>query len=407
MLICFFNSEALVGTYELSFSYRYSVAYHRGLRARLQKPIREIPLALPEVEGFTAYISRVKPAIVRKLLSLVVQLILKYLFFLYDIFRLYLLLLRVKPDILHINNGGYPAAFSCLAAVFAAKLARIKRVVFVVNNVAVPYDSWPRVINKPIDRFVARNTTVFVTGSRYAGRKLSEVLHLEEGKVINIPNTVMARPITEPKESVRASLALTSEDVVIGTVGLLEERKGHQYLIEAFAKLRDAYEGFPKLKLIIEGKGTEAERLKRLVQFHNLDERVFFFHDTQNIFSLMNIFDIFIISSIANEDFPNVVLEAMSLGKPIIGTRLAGISEQIAHMENGLLVQAKDVAALAEAILMLVKDNDKRLDMGKRSLQRFNELFSYDQVITMYRQLYEDLQHNRQPSGRLGVEQTE
>lgn len=99
----------------------------------------------------------------------------------------------------------------------------------------------------------------------------------------------------------------------------------------------------------------------------------------------------FILPSIEYEDFPNVILEAMSLGKPVIRTNLAGIPEQIEDGINGFVVDPMDAKTLARTILTLLQNKDKRKEMGIKSLERYNRLFSYDKIVNKYINLYENI----------------
>jgi len=116
------------------------------------------------------------------------------------------------------------------------------------------------------------------------------------------------------------------------------------------------------------GKGKE--HLRSLVANLRLGENVLFLENEKNIFDIINILDVFILPSIEYEDFPNVILEAMSLGKSVIGTDIAGIPEQIEDGVNGFVVAPRDVNALSEAILTLIKNENKRKRMGEKSLER-------------------------------------
>lgn len=401
MLSCLLTNDELNKTYELSFSYRYTVAYEQGLRARINSPIKEIPLNLPDTGPLYSLIDRVaKNRLLTKILKGIAELLLlRYFFVVYDIGRLYLLLHKEKPNILQINNGGYPGAYSCLAAAIAARMVNIKGVIFVVNNIATPYNTLLRCLDRPIDRFVAKYTTLFITGSSYAKLQLCEVLRLPEDKAVNIPNTIMRRSIIKSKEDIMKRLSFNEDDVILGNVALLERRKGHKYLIEAFATLKNNYRQFGKVKLVIEGSGREEKRLKRLVKQYGIEKNVLFLSNEKNIFDILNIFDIFVLSSIEKEDFPNVTLEAMSLGKPVIGTRLAGMSEQIESGVNGFIVAPRDIDALSDAMLVLIKDKKKRIQMGEKSLERFNNFFSYDKIISNYINLYEDIMKHYNKQG--------
>jgi len=84
-------------------------------------------------------------------------------------------------------------------------------------------------------------------------------------------------------------------------------------------------------------------------------------------------------------------LEAMRLGKPVVGTDMAGIPEQIEDGVNGFVVAPRDVNVLSEAILTLIKNENKRKRMGKKSLERFDRLFSYDKIVSNYIRFYKEL----------------
>ena len=393
MLVSLFNSQKIHQEYDITFAYRYSKEYEVGLHSLLKLKINEISIRLPTIDLLFKLINKIKVGLVNKLLkAIVICSCLKYLFSFYNVFRLLFFFRKVKPDILHINNGGYPGAYSSISAVFAAKIAQIKKVVFVVNNIVIPYDSIFRYIEKPIDKFVKNNTSVFVTGSKFAGNKLRDLWNLPQQKVINLPNTVMPRPMVELRESVLKRLGITSNHIILGNIALLEPRKGQRYLIEALAIVREKFDNFKNIKLIIEGTGKEREHLRSLVADLMLGENILFLENEKNIFDIINILDVFILPSIEYEDFPNVILEAMSLGKPVIGTDLAGIPEQIENGVNGFIVAPRDVNSLSDAMLVLIKDRKECKQMGNKSLGRFNRLFSYDKVISNYISFYKELE---------------
>jgi len=392
MLVALFSSPQMHEEFDITFAYRYSKEYEDGLHTRFKSISNEIPLRLPTIDLLFKLINKIKVGLINKLSkAIVIGSCLKYLFSFYNVFRLLFVFRKVNPDILHINNGGYPGAYTCIAAVFAAKMARIKKVVFVVNNIITPYNSIFRYIEKPIDKFVKNNTTVFITGSKYAGNKLRDLWNLPQQRVTNLPNTVMLRPLVEPRESVLKRLGITNNHIVLGNIALLDPRKGQKYLIEALAIVREKFDNFENVILIIEGTGKERAHLRNLVADLSLGGNVVFLENEKNIFDIINILDMFILSSIEYEDFPNVILEAMSLGKPVIGTDMAGIPEQIEDGVNGFVVAPRDVDALSEAILTLIKNENKRKRMGEKSLERFDRLFSYGKVISNYIMFYKKL----------------
>ena len=106
---------------------------------------------------------------------------------------------------------------------------------------------------------------------------------------------------------------------------------------------------------------------------------------------IMSILDVVIVPSIADEDFPNVVLEAMALGKPVIASSIAGIPEQIIDGETGLLLPPNNVHQLEVAIMNLSHDVPLRSRMGKAAALRSQDFFSAELAVTKYMLLYQNI----------------
>lgn len=392
MLISFFNSQKLKNKFDIVLAYSYSKKYDKGFKEKIKVETHNIPLKYFSINILYSRIKFMKSIVWQKILNGLIKIsLIEYLLFVYNIFRLYYLFKKIRPDILHINNGGYPGAYSCLAAVFAAKLNKIDNVILVVNNIITPYNNILRFIDIPIDNYIKKHTSLFLTGSKYAGLKIKELWHLKNEKIINIPNTIIKGIIYEQKESILKKLNIEKDSIVIGCIAALEERKGIKYLISAIKYIENDKNIFNKIKLIIVGDGREKENLEKLANKLNITEKIIFLNNTNKIFDIINILNIFVLPSIDNEDFPFVIIESMSLGKPIIGTNIAGIPEQIENNVNGLLVNPRDEKELSDAIYKLVKNKDIREDMGKKSYERFNMIFSNEIIIDQYIDLYDKL----------------
>jgi glycosyltransferase involved in cell wall biosynthesis len=387
MLSVLFNNEKIRDKFELSFSYGYSQAYEAGLNERVKTDIKKYPL-----NNTSPRWSIYGPKILRYFLGAIGKL-LEYIYFIKNIFKIYRVIKKENPDIVHINNGGYPGAYSCSAAVFAAKLAGKDKIIYVVNNVAVPSSSITRKPDFWIDRFVSRNVSKFITGSNYAGERLKSVLKFNDAQYLRIPNTILPRSNDESREETRKRFGVGIDDILIGNVALFEERKGQKYLIEAFNELaREFGEGL-NLKLVLEGNGSTKSEVMQLVKSYDINSKVLFVEE-ENIYNLYSCLDLFVLPSIAYEDFPITILEVMSLGKPVIGTNVAGIPEQIENNCSGYIVEPKNVGQLKDAIKKIVTNKDLMEQMGKRSREIFEANFKEDMIIDKYINLYESLLGN-------------
>lgn len=388
MLANFFNDDGFAERYKITFVYRHSARYEAGFKERVKKRVDSIPLKLLNVGDYTDGIrSRSAKLFVKAILNV---LLVKYWFILWNTIVLYRIFGRERIDILHINNGGYPGAYSCMSAAFAARLRGISRVVYVVNNVAFSYRSYKRWLDYPLDRIVVGTVSVFITGSEYARNRLIYVLRLPLEKIINIHNGISPRAVTEDGVETRRRLGVREGRCLIVMVAVLEERKGHIYLLKAVQQLvSQGYGG--RIEVVIEGSGPLLDGLKTFAAEAEIYENVRFIGSVANVFNLLNAADVVVLPSIANEDFPNVVIEAMSLGKAVVASRISGTPEQISDMENGILVKPANVDALADAIRLVVDDEGLRRRLGKNAAECFDRMFSAKVAVEKYCRLYDNL----------------
>jgi glycosyltransferase involved in cell wall biosynthesis len=105
----------------------------------------------------------------------------------------------------------------------------------------------------------------------------------------------------------------------------------------------------------------------------------------------MQVLDVLVFPSIANEDFPNVVLEAMSMGKPVIASRIAGTPEQVEDGVTGWLLEPGNAAAFAGKMAEFIRNEDLIVQMGTRARKRFAEEFTSEIAVARYLNLYQSL----------------
>jgi glycosyltransferase involved in cell wall biosynthesis len=151
-------------------------------------------------------------------------------------------------------------------------------------------------------------------------------------------------------------------------VGRLSKEKGHADLLAALQQL-NRFRQDMRLRLIVLGEGPEQPRLEQLVRALNLQHEVVFRGHVPDARPYYRVADILVIPS-ASEGSPNVLLEAMAAGLPVVATAVGGIPEIVTHDEHAMLVQAHDPAAMAQAIALVLSDSllGKRLAESARSL---------------------------------------
>lgn len=392
MIVNFLSSNEMRDNFDISFSYRDSTEYTNGFLRRVKVDFPVYALKLSNPARMVSYPFHL-PQKMSRLVNVMLKMLTKPILFFYDLYVLINLFRRIKPGLLHINNGGFPGAVSCRLAALAAKICGIDSVVMVVNNQAYPYNSIRRLLNYPVDRLVVFSVNKFITGSISAAERLKCVLSLPENKVTSIYNGILLRSTDEENNKTKQRLGIKSFDgVVFGVVALMEKRKGHIVLLNSIQKLlqNDPLLAY-KMKFLLEGDGPLLEELEVYVKKNSLDGVVHFIGNESNIVNFMNVMDVIVLPSIYGEDFPNVILEAMALGKPVIASRVAGTPEQVINEVSGILVTPSDSSELADALLIMLKNFKKRMAMGSKGLEIFNEKFKASISVSKYINLYKNM----------------
>jgi glycosyltransferase involved in cell wall biosynthesis len=396
MIANFLNDERVGKEYDVSFSYRRTKRYEEGLRKRVSGAVNVELYPIVDGTVFSRHAAAMPKPLGLAIRGLNYLLLVRYWVLLWNAIVLFRAWRGRGIDVLHINNGGYPAALSCLSAAIAGRLCGIGAIVMVVNNIAQKnrYRYWW--LDRPLDYVVRCCVTKFVTGSRNAGLALQQALRLSDASLLTLHNGIAVRHATETRAETRARFGLTENQLVFGMVALLEWRKGHRVLLNAIAELKTIINEQEMPVFLIEGDGPDRDELKQMVARLGVGNRVRFVGNERHIFDFVQALDVMLLPSVANEDFPNVILEAMSQAKPVIASRIAGTPEQIEDGVTGALVAPGDHHALALIIASSIRNKDSLTDMGRAGCVRFDTEFTADVAVSRYMNLYQTLINRRE-----------
>jgi glycosyltransferase involved in cell wall biosynthesis len=150
------------------------------------------------------------------------------------------------------------------------------------------------------------------------------------------------------------------DSLVVGSVGWLTDIKGHEYLIEAVAKLK---QDFPSLHLVIVGSGDRHDALLQQAELAGLRDAVHLLGHRDDIEACLAGMDLFVLPSL-NEGMGRALIEAMVAGLPVVASRVGGIPSVISHERTGLLVPPGDAGALAEALRRLLDRPEWATQLG-------------------------------------------
>jgi glycosyltransferase involved in cell wall biosynthesis len=189
----------------------------------------------------------------------------------------------------------------------------------------------------------------------------------------------------------RRLLGLKKAWPIVGSVGRLSEQKAQHYLIQAVALLKEKY---PEIKLLLVGEGELRPLLEKQIQDLGLSSNVFLLGERDDIADLLNIFDVYAMSS-RWEGIGRSLTEAMYWGLPVVATCVNGVKELIIDEETGLLVPPHNPSALATAVDRLASDRKVAKRLGSNAQKKCRELMDGEHMIMAIEKLYGSLTNSK------------
>jgi L-malate glycosyltransferase len=180
-----------------------------------------------------------------------------------------------------------------------------------------------------------------------------------------------------PRANVHELFWLPHNAPLIGNIGALVPHKGQRHLIDAAALV---VREVPDARFLILGEGELKPALEKQIDELALSKHVLLAGFRPDVLSILKGFDLFVMPSVT-EGLGTSLLDAMAASRPIVATTAGGIPEIVEHGVNGLLVAPRDHAALAAAIVRMLKDRDLRRRMGDAGFARVRDRFTVERMI--------------------------
>jgi glycosyltransferase involved in cell wall biosynthesis len=285
---------------------------------------------------------------------------------------------RIRPDVLLVNNGGYPGGESCRVAVLAARRAGVGRVVHFVHNMAFP-PAWPVGPERRLDQRIDLSTDRWITAAHRASDELSAQRGIPRSRIDTVYYGVAVPPRRSTSyRDLRRELGFTDDQFGLVAIANLEPRKGISVLLTALARLR-GQAAMPSTAIV--GRGPMKARLEAEVRALGLCDWVRFLGWREDVDAILDAADGLVLPSLTNECLPYVILEAMAHRLPVVATNVAGIPEMLLDGTSGLLVAAGDADGLASAIAQLSTDRQQARQMGEHGWRRVRDRFSLETMV--------------------------
>lgn len=176
---------------------------------------------------------------------------------------------------------------------------------------------------------------------------------------------------------------------ILGSIGSFEHRKGHPVLFEALKELVNG--SLPNVHLMLVGDGPDEAMLKEKVKALGLERNASFFPFTDEPNYIFERLDMTVLPSLYKEGLPNVLLESMSMGVPVVSSNIGGVPEIVIDGETGYLVEPGDKSALADAIKKVCANqtNYQEMKIKARKLieDQFDKAIQFERFISHFHEL--------------------
>lgn len=246
--------------------------------------------------------------------------------------------------------------------------------------------NWRRKMRRDLVLNTARRRMDKIIAVSEAVRQdFADLAKLPLNKIVTIYNglDVDKFDIRDQRTAKRAEMGWSDDEQIVIMVAALAEGKGHDLLIEALPKIKEAS---PNIKIKLAGKGNEAEKLKAAAAPYQ--DIVEFLGERTDIPELLVASDVLVQTSWA-EALPTVLMEAGAASLPVVATDVGGSAEIVVDGETGYIIPKGDAEAVAEGLAKVLKNPEDAQKMGQKARQRIVELFSLEQQAKQTIGLYE------------------
>lgn len=288
-----------------------------------------------------------------------------------------------RIDLVH-SQGSRADFFSALAV-------RINSHTALISTITMPTEGFDvnflrKTIYRLFDLVKKRTVKRFIVVSDSLKQFLIHQKSIPSQKVVKIYNGIEVN-LYNPKEKTCFQYFKSQKiegKLIVGAIGRLVWQKGFEYLIEAIPSI---VESVPDVKCYVIGDGALEPKIEQLIIDKNLNDKIGLLGFRDDIKDILSEMDIIVAPSLL-EGFPMITLEAMSMARPIVASRIPGIQEQIENEREGILVPPADSKAIAEAVIRVLRDRKLAEKIGAAAHRKVNRCFTVEKMIRETENVY-------------------
>tara|TARA_Y100001958_G_C21248189_1_gene580570 strand:- start:701 stop:1783 length:1083 start_codon:yes stop_codon:yes gene_type:complete len=289
--------------------------------------------------------------------------------YLYSFYKAKNISKNILPDIVHSH---YATSYGLLGL-------RAKKNKLIVSVWGTDITDFPNksLLHRLLVKFILNRSDYIFSTSNFLSRKVKD---LSKRKSFITPFGVKGFEDKKIKKK--------SETIILGTAKNLTNFSGVDLALKCFSKLKSRYIE-TKIKFEIAGDGPERKKIESIIYKLGLtkDVNLLGYIDHKKIYDFMSRIDIYI-NLPQKESFGVSVLEASAAGKPIIASNIGGLPEIVKNEETGIIVNL-DEEQIVEAMIDLVKNENKRTVMGKNGRKFVDNFYSWDESAQIMLSYYE------------------
>lgn len=274
--------------------------------------------------------------------------------------------------------------------VMVSKLSGVRHIISSRRDTGDKKTKRQLVLNRIVNPWIER----FITVCDEIGRRISIDEQIPASKQTTIYNGIELSNYQVPKKNdihnIKEQFHFKESDFIVGMIAGFRPEKNYDVFLRA---ARDAKESIKGLKVIAVGDGPEINSCKGYCRESNMSDYVVFPGMVNEVRDYIAVLDIACLVPGANEGFSNSILECMAMGKPMIVSEVGGNAEAVLRGINGIVIPPLNYKELSRSMVYLYNNETVRSEMGEKSRERVEQLFTIEKMVLKHQQLYEQIAH--------------
>ena len=300
---------------------------------------------------------------------------------------------RLRPTIVHTHSSK-----AGILGRWAAWCAQVPVIIHTIHGYGITpaQPSWLRRILILLERMTGRITTHWIAVAQ------ADIEKGIEWRLFDRTQVSVVRPGIDPhpfqtdidattRNVLRAQFGAGPADYLIGTVACLKPQKAPEDFV---AVAKQVCEAVPNARFALIGDGDLRPRIESLIEAKGLHTRLHLAGWRRDISTVMKIFDAFLLTS-HWEGLPRVLLEARTIGLPIVATKVGGVEEVIVQGRHGWLSDAGDIAGLSAHLIRVLQNHGGQPLRGSHSVEALPKEFHLEEMVKQYESLYDRFLNDR------------